>query len=117
MQDSTSRWEILTAAIGSFVTAHPAKIAFAVLLATALMVIPFKNTDTSTKMSDYLPECDCIAADQTVRREFDAVFTVVSILESASGNILDEAGLALLYGHRGSHIVVAGAKRVPDRSW
>ena len=90
------QWENLTAAIGAFVTANPGKLVFAILLATILMLIPLKNIDTRTKMSDYLPECEYINADNMLRNEFDAVFTVVSILQSESGNVLDKKGLSIL---------------------
>ncbi len=90
------QWENLTAAIGAFVTANPGKLVFVILLATILMLIPLKNIDTRTKMSDYLPECEYIEADNMLRNEFDAVFTVVSILQSESGNVLDKEGLSIL---------------------
>lgn len=89
-------WEGLTGAIGKLVSRHPGKIVLVLLGITVVMWFPLRRIDTSTKMSDYLPECEYLQADEKLRNEFDATFTVVSIITAESGNMLDKRGITVL---------------------
>ena len=96
MSNDKPRCEKLTAAIGEWVITHPGKIVLGFVLVTILMAVPLRNLDTSTKLSDYLPECEYLQADEKLREEFNAAFTITSVLQAESGNILDREGLAKL---------------------
>ena len=96
MANGKSRWENLTGRVGELVRSHPGKIVLLFLSVTILMTIPMKRIDTSTKMSDYLPGHEYADTDAILRRKFESTYSVVSILQAKSSNILDRQGLNIL---------------------
>ena len=89
-------WESLTAVIGKLVSSHPGKVVIVFLVITVAMWFPLRHIDISTKISDYLPECEYLAADEKLRDQFDAPLSIVAILTAESGNVLDRRGITVL---------------------
>ena len=79
----------ITAAIGKLISRHPGKIVILFVAITVWMVLPLKNLNTSTKMSDYLPGSEYLDTDDKLRKHFNANKSVVSILTADSGNIMN----------------------------
>ncbi|MCK4613957.1 MAG: MMPL family transporter [Thermoplasmata archaeon] len=96
--ENTSIYERLTVSMGKLVTSHPGKIILTFLLVTALIIVPLKNLDTSTRMSDFSPESEFLDTDDTIREEFNTTRTILNILKAESGNVLDREGLLVLKG-------------------
>ena len=65
--DKSSPSENLTGLIGKLVITHPGKISALFAVITVLMWFPFQRLDTSTKLSDYLPYCEYLDADEKLR--------------------------------------------------
>ena len=86
----------VTAGIGELISRHPGKIVVLFLAITVWMALPLKNLNTSTKMSDYLPECEYLDTDKKMREYFEASKSVVSILTAESGDIMTRQGLIVL---------------------
>lgn len=86
----------VTAGIGKLISRHPGKIVVLFLAITVLMALPLKDIDTSTKMSDYLPDCEYLDTDAKLREHFNASKSVVGVLRADSGNIMTRQGLIAL---------------------
>jgi predicted RND superfamily exporter protein len=86
----------VTAGMGRLISRHPGKIVVLFLAITVWMALPLKNINTSTKMSDYLPDCEYLDTDKKMREYFDASKSMVSILTADSGDIMSRQSLIVL---------------------
>ena len=86
----------VTAGMGRLISRHPGKVVVLFLAITVWMALPLKNLNTSTKMSDYLPDCEYLDTDKKMRKYFEASKSVVSILTADSGEIMTRQSLIVL---------------------
>jgi predicted RND superfamily exporter protein len=70
---------------------------FLIIMLITLIMVPFlRNIDTSTRMSDFVPESDFRDTDIMIKNEYNTSKPIINIVESDSGTILDRNGLLAL---------------------
>ena len=88
--------ERITAFFGKLVVDNPVKIMLIFTFLTILLAIPIPNMDTSTSMSDFMPESEFIDADLILREKFNTSERIIGILDAGEGSVLSKDGLIQL---------------------